>query len=114
MSEHVGHERIDQDFAVLRSLLVPGGRMLNHAISAVGSSRIGRRTFMGRYVFPDGELLDVADTVSSMERAGFEVRDVEALREPYALTLRAWVAHLDQPWDDALAPEGVGRARDRK
>lgn len=29
---------------------------------------------MGRYVFPDGELLDVADTVSSMERAGFEVR----------------------------------------
>src|SRR3546814_12650250 len=56
MSEHVGHGRIDQYFAVLRSLLVPGGRMLNHAISAVGSSRIGRRTFMGRYVFPDGEL----------------------------------------------------------
>src|SRR3546814_14070109 len=87
MSEHVGHERIDEYFAVLRSLLVPGGRMLNHAISAVGSSRIGRRTFMGRYVFPDGELLDVADTVSSMERVGFAVRDVEGLREHYPATL---------------------------
>lgn len=111
MSEHVGHERIDQYFAVLRSLLAPEGRMLNHAISAVGSSRIGRRTFMGRYVFPDGELLDVADTVSSMERAGFEVRDVEGLREHYALTLRAWVANLELRWDDAVALVGVRRAR---
>ena len=111
MSEHVGHERIDEYFAVLRSLLVPGGRMLNHAISAVGSSRIGRRTFMGRYVFPDGELLDVADTVSSMERVGFEVRDVEGLREHYAVTLRAWVANLEQHWDDAVALVGVRRAR---
>src|SRR3546814_7267074 len=85
--------------------------MLNHSISALGSSRIGRRTFMGRYVFPDGELLDVADTVFSMERAGFEVRDVEALREHYALTLRDWVANLEQHWDDAVALVGVRRAR---
>src|SRR3546814_11666501 len=58
-----------------------------------------------------GELLDGADTVSSMERAGFEVRDVEALREHYALTLRAWVANLEQHWDDAVALVGVRRAR---
>ena len=29
-----------------------------------------------------------------MQRAGFEVRDVEKLREHYALTLRPWVANL--------------------
>ena len=53
-----------------------------------GGSKIGRRTFMGRYIFPDGELLDVGDTVHAMQDAGFEVRDVESLREHYALTLR--------------------------
>ena len=62
----------------------PRGRLLNHAISSVGGSRLGRRSFMGRYVFPDGELLDVGDVVLAMERAGFEVRDVESLREHYA------------------------------
>ena len=46
-----------------------------------------------------------------MEQAGFEVRDVEALREHYALTLRAWVANLDGAWDDAVRLVGPGRAR---
>ena len=68
----------------LHSLLLPGGRLLNHAISSVGGSRLGRRGFSYRYVFPDGELIDVGDTVLAMERAGFEVRDVESLREHYA------------------------------
>src|SRR3546814_18620643 len=90
MSEHVGHERIDEYFAVLRSLLVPGGRMLNHAISAVGSSRIGRRTFMGRYVFPDWELRDVADTVSSMDRVGFGVRDFEGQVRKGVVVGKVW------------------------
>lgn len=62
-------------------------------------------------MFPDGERFDVADIVSSMERAGFEVRDIEGLREHYALTLRAWVANLEQHWDDAVALVGVRRAR---
>ena len=37
-----------------------------------------------------------------MEAAGFEVRDVEALREHYARTLRAWVANLEAGWDEAV------------
>src|SRR3546814_14887527 len=59
MSEHVGKARIDAYFATLASLLTPGGRLLNHAISSVGGSKLGGRTFMGRYVFPDGELLEI-------------------------------------------------------
>ena len=66
---------------------------------------------MNRYVFPDGELQDVGDTVLAMERAGFEVRDVESLREHYALTLRQWVANLEQDWDRAVELVGEGRAR---
>ncbi len=46
-----------------------------------------------------------------MEEAGFEVRDVESLREHYAKTLRAWVANLQGHWDAAVAEVGVRRAR---
>lgn len=111
MSEHVGSQQMHPYFSTLASLLMPGGRLLNHAISSVGGSKIGSRSFIYRYVFPDGELLDVGDTVLAMEAAGFEVRDVESLREHYATTLRHWVANLDQHWDEAVALVGPRRAR---
>src|SRR3546814_9325163 len=111
MFEHVGKARTGQYFETLRGLLRPGGRMLNHAISSIGGSRLTRRSFTGRYVFPDGELIDVGEVVLAMERAGFEVRDVEGLREHYARTLRAWVANLEGQWDRAVQLVGEGRAR---
>jgi len=109
MFEHVGTGRTAQYFTTLRSLLEPRGRLLNHAISSAGGSRLGKRTFIGRYVFPDGELIDVGQVVLAMEQAGFEVRDVESLREHYARTLRCWVSNLETNWDRAV--ELVGRAR---
>jgi cyclopropane-fatty-acyl-phospholipid synthase len=111
MFEHVGSEQVATYFGRLRSLLAPTGRLLNHAISSSGGSRISNRSFMGRYVFPDGELLDVGEVVLAMERAGFEVRDVESLREHYARTLRAWIANLQSHWDEAVDLVGEGRAR---
>jgi cyclopropane-fatty-acyl-phospholipid synthase len=111
MSEHVGHAKIDRYFGTLRSVLMPRGRLLNHAISSVGGSTFGRRSFVGRYVFPDGELVDVGEVVLAMERAGFEVRDVESLREHYARTLRAWVTNLESNWDEAVAAASPARAK---
>jgi cyclopropane-fatty-acyl-phospholipid synthase len=111
MFEHVGRGRMGEYFEKLFALLVPGGRMLNHAISKPGGSKFKGATFMNRYVFPDGELIDVADVVRGMEQAGFEVRDVESLREHYTRTLRAWVANLEGAWDSAVKMVGEGRAR---
>jgi cyclopropane-fatty-acyl-phospholipid synthase len=111
MFEHVGARRMADYFATLHALLVPRGRLLNHAISSVGGSRLGPRSFIGRYVFPDGELIDVGDAALAMEAAGFEVRDVEGLREHYALTLRHWVANLQANWQAAVELVGEGRAR---
>jgi len=111
MAEHVGRNRMDEYFGILHGLLRPGGRALNHAISSPGGSKIGSRSFIGRYVFPDGELLDIADTIESMQDAGFEVRDVESLREHYATTLGHWVTNLEQNWDEAVALVGERRAR---
>lgn len=111
MSEHVGKARLDDYFETLRALLRPQGRLLNHAISSVGGSKLPRRSFVYRYVFPDGELIDMGDTVLAMERAGFEVRDVESLREHYATTLRHWVANLERHWDASVAEVGEQRTR---
>jgi cyclopropane-fatty-acyl-phospholipid synthase len=111
MSEHVGRKRLAQYFELLRRALRPTGRLLNHAISSVGGSRLGRSSFVGRYVFPDGELIDLGESVLAMERAGFEIRDVESLREHYAHTLRAWVANLESNWDAAVELVGQARAR---
>ncbi len=111
MFEHVGKSRMAEYFSTVHRLLRPTGRLLNHAISTAGGSRMRGRTFMNRYVFPDGELIDVAEVVGGMERAGFEVRDVESLREHYAATLRHWVANLEQHWDAAVALVGEERAR---
>jgi len=110
MFEHVGSSAMARYFATLRNLLGPTGRLLNHAISTPGGSVLGRRTFIGRYVFPDGELLDVGEVTLAMQRAGFEVRDVESLREHYAKTLRAWVANLQDHWDEAVRLVGEHRA----
>jgi cyclopropane-fatty-acyl-phospholipid synthase len=62
-------------------------------------------------VFPDGELHEVGRVVTSMQDLGFEVRDVESLREHYALTLRHWVANLEDSWAEAVALVGSRRAR---
>jgi cyclopropane-fatty-acyl-phospholipid synthase len=111
MFEHVGTERTAEYFATLSALLNDTGRLLNHAISSVGGSRMARNSFIGRYVFPDGELIDVGQVVLAMERAGFEIRDVESLREHYARTLQAWVKNLEDNWDAAVNEVGVQRAR---
>jgi len=111
MFEHVGKAKAAEYFSTLRSLLTDRGRLLNHAISSPGGSTLSRRSFAGRYVFPDGELLDVGDVVLALERAGFEVRDVHSLREHYALTLRSWVRNLEGAWDEAVSLVGEGRAR---
>ena len=111
MFEHVGSERMDEYFSTLYGLLEEKGRLLNHAISKVGGSKMRGRRFINRYVFPDGELIDVADVVRAMEVHGFEVRDVESLREHYAKTLRCWVANLDASFEQAAALTSPERAR---
>ena len=111
MSEHVGQARLARYYEILHGAMQPQGRLVNHAISAVRRPRKRRPTFIDRYVFPDGELIDVADSVAVMEQAGFEVRDVESLREHYARTLRAWVANLEESWDGAVRLAGIARAR---
>ncbi len=112
MAEHVGQAQLQAYATHMYELLAPGGRLLNHAISRrPGPVMDPKRSFLVRYVFPDGELHPLATTVDTLEQAGLEVRDVESLREHYARTCRAWVQRLDERWEDAVALSTPGRAR---
>ncbi|MEU1279650.1 cyclopropane-fatty-acyl-phospholipid synthase family protein [Streptomyces sp. NPDC005805] len=114
MAEHVGEVRFGEYARQLHSLLAPGGRLLNHQIARrpePDESGYRLDDFIDRYVFPDGELLPLGRTVAGLEDAGFEVRDVEAIREHYARTLRAWVANLESSWAAAVRATTPGRAR---
>lgn len=113
MAEHVGAAMLPVYAADLFALLRPTGRLLNHAISRRPGQQpeFSPTSFIDRYVFPDGELEPLAMMVEALEGVGFEVRDVESLREHYALTLRAWVANLERGWDDATRLTSPARAR---
>ncbi|WP_327355563.1 cyclopropane-fatty-acyl-phospholipid synthase family protein [Streptomyces sp. NBC_01304] len=114
MAEHVGSGRYLEYARDLHALLRPGGRLLNHQIARrpeVDEGAYEIDEFIDAYVFPDGELAPVGRTVGLLEDAGFEVRDLESIREHYALTLRKWVANLEADWERAVRLSSPGRAR---
>ena len=132
MFEHVGRTHLPEYFSQTYRLLKPGGLFLNHGISRRalpvdvallkglhGDRRLmrpvqsyferkvlGLGSFSQEYIFPDGELVPVSEANLIAEAAGFEVRDVEDLREHYALTLRNWVRRLEDHHAEAVALVG--------
>ncbi|MBD0746536.1 cyclopropane-fatty-acyl-phospholipid synthase family protein [Streptomyces sp. CBMA152] len=114
MAEHVGTERYREYADDLYALLKDGGRLLNHQIARRperDEAAYHVDEFIDAYVFPDGELAPLGRTLSTLEEAGFEARDVEAIRDHYALTLRQWVANLEAGWERATGLTSPGRAR---
>lgn len=117
MFEHVGRAMLPTYFAEAYRLTRPGGLFLNHGIVDTSPHKAGpaewvNRTlwhegeFMQKYVFPDGELETPGEVIGHAEHAGFETRDVESLREHYALTLRHWVRRLEAHHDEAARTVG--------
>ena len=104
MFEHVGLSNLPAYLAMIRRVLRPGGLFLNHGIThdEEGWNKTLATQFINRYVFPDGELDCVSNIQLGMERAGFEIHDVEGLRPHYALTLRRWVERLEANREAAL------------
>jgi cyclopropane-fatty-acyl-phospholipid synthase len=95
MFEHVGEARLPQYFQRAWQLLLPGGVFLNHGIAHSALHKPSKPSFTDVYVFPDGELVPISTTLRIAEEAGFEVRDLESLREHYALTLHHWLKRLE-------------------
>lgn len=118
MVEHVGLTHLSVYFASAFRALKPGGLFMNHGIVSLSEGRprsVGERifrkfwradAFIDKYVFPDGKLTATYSVIAAAEGAGFEVRDMESLREHYAMTLRHWVRSLEEKAEEAASLVG--------
>jgi cyclopropane-fatty-acyl-phospholipid synthase len=118
MFEHIGLANHETYFSAIRRLLKPGGIYLHHAITRrmKRSARAFHRKGPGykaivKYIFPGGELDHIGLTADNLEARGFEVHDVENLREHYARTCRLWAERLQARFDEAIAEVGEAKAR---
>jgi len=115
MFEHVGLKNLPVYFGAIHRLLKDGGIAMNHGITAIDpDSRavgLGGGEFIGKYVFPHGELPHLSLALREMAAAGLEVMDVETLRLHYARTLWQWSARLEANLEAARAHTEEKRVR---
>jgi cyclopropane-fatty-acyl-phospholipid synthase len=100
MVEHLGKKLLPPFFRGAYRLLRPGGVFLNHGITLRSYPHPPWTAFARKYVFPDGELTPLTVLLEDAQAAGFEVRDVESLREHYPLTLHHWLQRLEARHED--------------
>lgn len=96
VAEHFGTALLPTYFKEAWKLLPPGGVFLNHSIGVHSMAPVLGRDFVHRYVFPDGEPVPIVTMLQAAESGGFEVRDVENLREHYIYTLQHWLRRYEE------------------
>ena len=105
--EHVGIRNYPAFFGRVRGMLEDGGLYLNHGITHEFHWKVTSQTeFLYRHVFPNGDLAGLTETLTEMERARWEIVDVEGLRLHYARTCRQWVERLRARAEEARAIAG--------
>jgi len=105
--EHVGIPNYPAFFGRVRAMLNDGGLYLNHGIHhEFHWKRTSQTEFLYHYVFPNGDLSGVTETLTEMERAGWELLDVENLRLHYARTCKHWAERLRARAEEARAIVG--------
>jgi cyclopropane-fatty-acyl-phospholipid synthase len=110
MGEHVGDSQYPAFCAQLHRLLADDGRLLIQQMSR-GARAPGGGAFIESYIAPDMHMRPVGETVNLFEAAGFEVCQVEAMREHYVRTIRAWLANLEERKTDISALIGRQQVR---
>jgi cyclopropane-fatty-acyl-phospholipid synthase len=118
MYEHIGVKNIPKYMGKVRSLLGDNGLFLNHAISRrapkpkwIRGRMRPEKKAIAKYIFPGGELDDIGHSIVAMERAGFEVHDMEAWRLHYARTCKLWYDRLMAEKEKAVAFVGEEKYR---
>ncbi|ACU72867.1 Cyclopropane-fatty-acyl-phospholipid synthase [Catenulispora acidiphila DSM 44928] len=110
MGEHVGQAAYPGFVQRLRELVTPGGPLLIQQMSRRDRAP-GGGAFIESFIAPDMHMRPLSATLAMMEQAGWEVRDVEAMREDYVRTVRQWLTTLEARWSQAVDLVGVETAR---
>jgi cyclopropane-fatty-acyl-phospholipid synthase len=111
MGEHVGEQHYPGYVDVMYQALKPGGRLLLQQMSRHADSAPGGGPFIESYIAPDMHMRPLWQTVRHLEAGGFEIRDVEAMREQYVRTVDDWLATFERRYADFVALQGEEVAR---
>ncbi|MEH3034674.1 MAG: cyclopropane-fatty-acyl-phospholipid synthase [Aeromicrobium erythreum] len=114
MGEHVGDAEYEVFTSSIHRYLRPGGRVLIQQMSRSNGKdgdRPGGGPFIETYIAPDMHMKPLAKTLAFINDAGLEIRDVQALREHYPLTVAGWAQNLEDNWDEAVRLVGIENAR---
>jgi cyclopropane-fatty-acyl-phospholipid synthase len=111
MGEHVGEAQYPTYVRTLFGALQPGGCLVLQQMSRRSDAAPGGGAFIESYIAPDMHMRPMSATVGHLEAAGFEVRHVEAMREHYVQTVRAWIDTFEANWDEFVRLQGEEVAR---
>jgi len=111
MGEHVGEQHYPQYAGIMYRALRPAGRLLLQQMSRRADAAPGGGPFIETYIAPDMHMRPLSQTLSYLEGAGFEVRDVQAMREHYVKTVDAWLQTFEDRLDEFVAMLGEQSAR---
>ncbi|HLY34924.1 MAG TPA: class I SAM-dependent methyltransferase, partial [Jatrophihabitantaceae bacterium] len=111
MGEHVGEAHYPVYAGILHGALRPSGRLLLQQMSRNVDAAPGGGAFIESYIAPDMHMRPLPQTLAHLERAGFEIRDVQAMREHYVRTVRHWMDTLERHWPEFVELVGVEVAR---
>jgi cyclopropane fatty-acyl-phospholipid synthase-like methyltransferase/DUF1365 family protein len=111
MGEHVGEGQYPVYAGILYGALEPTGRLLLQQMSRHQNTPPGGGAFIEAYIAPDMHMRPMSRTLAHLEDAGFEVRDVEAMREHYVTTVEHWIQTFESKWDEFVELVGVEVAR---
>lgn len=111
MGEHVGEGNYPEYVAIMHRALKPGGRVVLQQMSRHEGTAAGGGAFIESYIAPDMHMREIWQTTRHLVKGGFEVRDVEAMREHYVTTVQHWLDTFESKWDEfvALQDEEVAR-----
>ncbi len=111
MGEHVGEHNYPVYAGALFSHVKPTGRLLLQQMSRRSDAAPGGGPFIESYIAPDMHMRPLSETLGFLERAGFEIRNVQALREHYVRTVDAWLETFESHYSEAVAMVGDEMAR---
>lgn len=111
MGEHVGEGNYPAYLSTMRNALKSGSRLLLQQMSRRDGTAPGGGPFIESYIAPDMHMRPLWQTVRHLENAGFEVRDVEAMREQYVTTVEDWLTTFESRYDEFVALQGEEAAR---
>ncbi len=111
MGEHVGEHNYPVYAGALFSHLVPTGRLLLQQMSRRSAAAPGGGAFIESYIAPDMHMRPLSETLGFLERAGLEIRDVQALREHYVRTVDDWLDTFESHYPEVVAMVGEELAR---